>query len=96
MLYPVLAGILIAALAGLFARLMVPEPKPPRAAAVLAGFLGMLSGAPIAHKISADHEFHAFRPESTIAAVAGAYVLLVLLRLVIRRFGASEERRLFS
>lgn len=90
----VLEGLLIALVAGLCARLAVPEPRPGILAATVCGVLGMIIGAPVAHAVSGEHEFHAFRPESFLAAALAALLLLLLFRRVRRRPDAAE-RRLF-
>lgn len=89
------AGLILATLAGLTARLMLPAPRAPFLLAVAAGVIGMVVGSPVAHRISGGHEFHAFKPESFIAGLVGALVILSVTRIITRRF-APDDRRLFS
>ncbi|UTI63354.1 GlsB/YeaQ/YmgE family stress response membrane protein [Paraconexibacter antarcticus] len=91
----VLAGLAIALIAGLSARWLLRVPRPGIVVAAACGVVGMVIGAPIVHAISGEHEFHAFRPESFIAALLTALVLLLLYRRISRRPDAGE-RRLFS
>jgi uncharacterized membrane protein YeaQ/YmgE (transglycosylase-associated protein family) len=90
-----LIGLIYALLAGLVARSVFRVPRPPFALALAAGVAGTVVGAPIAHRISGEHEFHAFQPESFIAGIIGAFVVLSIVRLVARRVSSSDDR-LFS
>lgn len=71
---------------------MFRAPRPPWPLALVAGILGTVAGAPVAHRISGTHEFHAFQPESFIAGLSGALILLMVIRFVKRRVGPSEPR----
>lgn len=90
-----LVGLILAILAGLTARSVVPSPRPPVLAAAAAGVTGMIVGAPVAHRISGGHEFHAFQPESFIAGFVGALLILFLVRGITQKL-APDDRRLFS
>ncbi len=89
------AGLLTALIAGLVARAMFTRERPGIFLALLAGFIGALVGSPIAHRLSGEHGFHAFQPESFIAALTGAVILLWLQQRLCRR-GRPRERRIFS
>ncbi len=91
----VIVGLLISILAGLTARSVLPSPRPPVLLAGAAGVTGMVLGAPVAHRISSGHEFHAFQPESFIAGFVGALLILLVVRRIARRL-APDDRRLFS
>lgn len=88
-------GLVIAACAGLAARELFQRGRPGVAVALVAGLMGTVAGSPVAHMVSGDHEFHAFRPESFIAGFLGAILLLALYRGTQERTRGSEPR-LFS
>lgn len=90
-----IAGLLLSLIAGLLARFAFRRGRPGIVAAMLAGMVGAVFGSPVVHQISGEHEFHAFRPESFIAAIGGAIVLLWIHRRVRER-GHPGDRRLFS
>lgn len=90
-----IAGLLLALIAGLLARAAFRRGPPSIPVALLAGVAGTVVGSPVAHAVSGEHEFHAFRPESFIAAIGGAVVLLWLQRRVVHR-ADPDDRRIFS
>lgn len=75
-----IAGLVLALAAGLLARSAFSFGRPSVVVALLAGLAGMVAGAPVAHAISGEHEFHAFRPESFLSALVGAVVILWVYR----------------
>lgn len=88
-------GLIYALVAGVLARAVLGHHRPGVAVAVMAGVFGTLAGAPVAHAVSGDHEFHAFQPESLIAGFGGAIVLLVFYRVVRSRLAPSERHIFF-
>lgn len=88
-------GMALALLAGLLARGCVRGGRPGVAVSLAAGLIGAILGSPAVHALSGEHEFHAFRPESFIAALVGSWLLLSLYT-AIRGRSQPSERRLFS
>lgn len=94
MLRSVPEGLIYAVIAGLLARETQGRQKPNVAIAVLAGILGTVVGAWLVHRIGGSHQFHAFRPESFVAGLGAAIVILFAYRLVRGRLH-PDQRRIF-
>ena len=87
-------GLIYAVIAGLVAREVLGREKPNVAVAVLAGVLGTVVGSWLVHRIGGSHQFHAFRPESLIAGLGTAIVLLFAYRTAKDRL-YPDQRRIF-
>lgn len=87
-------GLIYALAAGLAAREMVGREKPGVLPSVVAGLLGTVVGAWLLHRLGGSHQFHAFQPESFVAGLVAALLLLIAYRLLRARI-RPQSRRIF-
>jgi len=81
-------------LAGLLALIILPVRRPSGPiAAMLLGIVGSMVGLLILSFAVGDHDFNPVSPLGFLAAVAGAFVLLILYRVLCVCVVKNDEER---